>query len=139
MKKLIVLTHGKMSEGLVDSLAVITGGNENVTPLTVGLSDSPDEILNRLAESIDQCDLDDTVIVLTDIPAGSTTTNAIRCFGEGTHHPFHLISGTNLGLLLAVYMQSFDDVDVASTIRNLIQDAKDTIVYVNDMFTGNNQ
>ena len=139
MKKVIILTHGKMSEGIVDSLSVITGGNDNVTSLTVGLSDSPDEILHRLSEVVDQYGPDDTVIVLTDIPAGSTTTNAIRCLGEGTHHPFHLISGTNLGLLLGVYMQSFDDTDVAETIRNLVQDAKDTIVYVNDMFTENNQ
>ena len=139
MKKIIILTHGKMSEGIVDSLAVITGGNDNVTSLTVGLSDSPDEILHRLSKAVDQCDPNDTVIVLTDIPAGSTTTNAIRCLGEGPHHPFHLISGANLGLLLGVYMQSFEDTDVAETIRNLVQDAKDTIVYVNDMFTGNNQ
>lgn len=139
MKRLIILTHGKMSEGLLDSLSVIAGSNDNVTTLTVGLSDSPDEILSRLASNLDKCDPQDTVIVLTDIPAGSTTTNAIRCYSEGAHHPFHLISGTNLGLLLAIYMQSFDDVDVSETIRTLVQDAKDTIVYVNDMFTGDSK
>lgn len=133
MKRIIVLTHGKLCEGIVTALDVIAQGHEGIDTISVGLSESPDEIVDMLKHKIISYDNEDTIIVATDIPAGSTTTNAIRTLSEMNEHPFHIITGLNLGMMLALALQDINHDNVNESLKDIVSQAKETIVYVNDM------
>ena len=69
---------------------------------------------------------------MTDIPAGSTTTNAAQFIPYREN--IHLITGMNLGMLLAIALQPIEDGNVKDNVHAILSDAKETLVYVNDMF-----
>ena len=72
------------------------------------------------------------MFILTDIPAGSTTTNAANYVPYRKN--IYLITGLNLGMLLAFALQDVENGDVRENVMTILEDAKNTIIYVNDMF-----
>ena len=132
MKKILLLTHGDFCKGIKNSLDVIISDSSMVDTLSVSVSDSPDEIKERIQNYIDSVSEDIPVFIITDIPAGSTTTNAANCVPYRNN--IHLITGLNLGMLLAIALQPLEEGNVKENIHSLLEDAKETIVYVNDMF-----
>ncbi len=132
MKKILLLTHGDFCKGIKNSLDVIISDSSMVDTLSVSVSDSPDEIKERIQNYIDSVSEDIPVFIITDIPAGSTTTNAANFVPYRNN--IHLITGLNLGMLLAIALQPLEEGNVKENIHSLLEDAKETIVYVNDMF-----
>lgn len=132
MKKILLLTHGEFSKGIKTSLDVIISDSSMVDAMSVGVSDSPAEIKERIQQYIDQVDEEVPIFILTDIPAGSTTTNAAQYVPYRNN--IYLITGMNLGMLLAFALESVEEGNVRENVLSIIEDAKNTMVYVNDMF-----
>ena len=132
MKKILLLTHGDFWKGIKTSLDVIISDSSMVDTLSVSVSDSPAEIKSRIQGYIDSVDSEIPVFILTDIPAGSTTTNAANYVPYRKN--IYLITGLNLGMLLAFALQDVENGDVRENVMTILEDAKNTIIYVNDMF-----
>ncbi len=132
MKKILLLTHGTFCEGIKNSLDVIISDSTMVDTLSVSVSDSPEEIRQRIQQYIDSVSAEIPIFILTDIPAGSTTTNAAQFIPYREN--IHLITGMNLGMLLAIALQPIEDGNVKDNVHAILSDAKETLVYVNDMF-----
>lgn len=132
MKKILLLTHGEFCKGIKTSLDVIISDSTMVDTLVVGVSDSPAEIKENIKNYIDSVDKETPIFIITDIPAGSTTTNAAQFVPYRDN--IHLITGLNLGLLLAIALQPVEEGNVRDNVHEMLEDAKNTLVYVNDMF-----
>ena len=132
MKKILLLTHGDFCKGIKTSLDVIISDSSMVDTLSVSVSDSPAEIKSRIQGYIDSVDPEIPVFILTDIPAGSTTTNAANYVPYRKN--IYLITGLNLGMLLAFALQDVENGDVRENVMTILEEAKNTIIYVNDMF-----
>lgn len=133
MKKILLLTHGDFCKGIKSSLDVIISDSSMVDVLSVSVSDSPEEIRNNIQSYIDSIDKDIPIFIITDIPAGSTTTNAVQYLLYRDN--IHLITGLNLGMLLAVALQPIEEGNIKENVHELLEDAKNTLVYVNDMLS----
>ncbi|SJZ38300.1 PTS sugar transporter subunit IIA [Anaerorhabdus furcosa] len=136
MKKILVITHGTFAEGIKESVNVIMGDNSMIDTLCVTVSSSPEEVKESIANYMNQVDANIPVLVLTDIPAGSTTACAAPMLAE--YPMMHVISGLNLGMMLAFAMQAVEDGDIHENIRNILEDAKNTMLYINDVFSESN-
>lgn len=133
MKKILAMTHGKFCEGICSSLKVIAGDEDSVDVLSVMESDAPATVQERLKAYLDAIPEDMPVFILTDIPAGSTTTLACPFMMERKN--VHLISGLNLGMLLTLVLTPIEDSeDIAAAIHTLLDEARETITYINEKF-----
>lgn len=131
MKKILLLTHGDFCKGIKTSLDVIISDSSMVDTLSVNVSESPEEIKQNIQNYIDSVDKNIPIFIMTDIPAGSTTTNAANFLLYRDN--IHLITGLNLGMLLAIALQPIEEGNVKENVHELLEDAKNTLVYVNDM------
>ncbi len=89
----ILISHGRLAEGLIDAVAEITGSREGLVPLdNRGLT--PEALESRLAELAG----DGPSLVFVDLPSGSCAFAARRL--RQRHPQLAIVCGVNLPLLL---------------------------------------
>ena len=77
MTNMILFSHGKLANGLADSCQLIIGSHQFKT-LNVLLDQPVQEIEDSLDNLIDSFETQEPIIIVTDIPGGSTTQTAIK-------------------------------------------------------------
>ncbi|KRO00840.1 PTS sugar transporter subunit IIA [Companilactobacillus kimchiensis] len=127
-RKIILASHHKLATGLADTLNFISNNAADVTDLSAYMDNQPvdkqvKELMGGIAPDIE-------VIILTDMLAGSVNQQFFN-YRERPHT--HIISGMNLPLALAIALEPQDHEISSKRIEELVEEAKDAIVYVNEM------
>lgn len=127
-RKIILASHHKLAIGLADTLNFISNNAADVTDLAAYMDNVPvDQQVEKLMGTIS----DDTeVIILTDMLAGSVNQQFFK-YRERPHT--HIISGMNLPLALAIALEPADKEITSKRMEELVEQAKEAIVYVNEM------
>ena len=133
MVHIVVATHGYFAKGILDSIKLICGEQENITYFCAyvdgeSMEDGDSEITSKLENLLDSFPKEDEVVVLVDLLGGSVCNEFIKMTG---HRPFHLIAGLNLGLLMQFVFTSEEL--TKEKINEIIGEARRSIVYVNDL------
>lgn len=127
---IILTSHGKMAEGMLDSAKLFYGNDlKQIEAVSLTSDQSADDFADTLQQSISHVDSGDGVIVLADLFGGTPCNKAISCI----QNHIHLISGMNLSLLLEILgtrenAQAFD-------LESVLQAAKDNMMHVNELFS----
>ena len=124
VRKIIVLTHGKFAEGIVDSLRMILGPQQHISPICIHEDDAGADVQARLTENTKDLSDNDNIIIITDIVGGSST-NAALMFARTRDNTF-VVAGLNLPLLIEI--ASSDDTDSSAVINESIDVARESIV-----------
>lgn len=66
---IIVATHGKLSDGLVDAAELIIGGTDNIVTLNLFQGDNVQDLNKQVLEAINKVDQNNGVIIFTDLLA----------------------------------------------------------------------
>lgn len=124
MKGVLIISHGKMAEGVQDSLEIFFGRKlEQVDHLGLNPSEGPDEFFEILKRKISELDTGEGVIIFADLFGGTPSNLASMLVNENVH----LLSGFNLAMILehlALRSNEFDPENLVTLTRN-------GIVYVN--------
>lgn len=122
--KFIIATHGHLADGYVNAIRILTG-KEGIYAVNAYAEEMFD-VYEHLKELIDTFDEKEEVVIFTDIISGSTTQSASRLL----ERPYtHCITGINLPLVLELILME-KPVD-ASCIRQVLEEAKAQMVYIN--------
>lgn len=130
MKHVVLLTHGHLAEGFVSAVEVISGTTENqLITIAMEAQDSIETIKNQIDSVLRPIPKEDSIILLTDIPVGSTTQCVIPFLA--TYNNLYLLTGLNLGLLLEVILNPNED-NLAQTLRQAVNQSQQTLLFIND-------
>jgi len=130
LKKILICTHGGLAQGFKNALELIAGEVQGVYVLGISMEDTIDHVRAEIEAFINNCDLSDDKIILTDIPGGSTTQAAF--YSINTAKRVHVVTGLNLGMLLEIYLSSEEDMSVL--LKGCVTSAKETMNYLNDSY-----
>lgn len=125
MNQIIIATHSKLAEGFYEAVKFFNSAADNVDFINCYVETN--ECEKQIREKLEQYQ-GRNIIVCTDIAGGSVNQFAAKLTKE---YSFHLVSGTNLAILLEMIF-AFDDLD-AEGIKNILETAKAQVVYVNDL------
>ena len=139
MVHIVVATHGYFAKGILDSIKLICGEQENITYFCAyvdgeSMEDGDSEITSKLENLLDSFPKEDEVVVLVDLLGGSVCNEFVKLTGR---RPFHLIAGLNLGLLMQFVFTSEEL--TKEKINEIIAEARQSIVYVNDLVESNDE
>ncbi len=141
MKNIILITHGKFADGILDSLKIIMGELDsiNIDKINITNSETITQISKLLEEKIISLDNNHPTVILTDIAGGSSTQIAIKCL-QNHDKLLYLITGLNLALLLEIVTLELNENDNENKekLRNAINFSRTTINLVNDMLEKEN-
>jgi PTS system mannose-specific IIA component len=95
---IVIVTHRKLADALIDAAEFIVGGNvEAVTPVSIDLNESVDVLRNKIVKGIKQVKSTEGVLILTDM-FGGTPSNLSYSFLDEGH--VEVLSGVNLPILI---------------------------------------
>lgn len=129
MRQIIFLAHGDFAQGLASAMRVIGVDASEFSFLSLAADDGVEEMEHRLEMSFRVLDSNKPVVIITDLPAGSTTQYAVKAMINNPK--VHVICGCNLGLALAVALEPLDD-HPEDQLRRIVKESQETIMYIND-------
>ncbi|MEM1800207.1 MAG: PTS sugar transporter subunit IIA [Desulfurococcaceae archaeon] len=105
MANIVLITHGKYGEGLVDALALLLGDEaiKGIHVITLGPLDSPESLYEKIKDVVNGVDHEKGVLILVDLFGGTPSRVAAQLLLEGFN--VEVISGVNLPMLVEIVLQ----------------------------------
>lgn len=97
MVGIIVMTHGSLSEGMIDAAELITGPVAQAEALSLRREDNVNDLDAAFLAALGRVDTGDGVLVLTDLLGGSPCNVASMNLREMS---YQVLSGVNLPMLI---------------------------------------
>lgn len=119
MVGIIVMTHGALSEGIVDAAELITGPVTQVETLSLRREDNVNDLNAAFLAALDRVDTGDGVLVLADLLGGSPCNVASMNLRERS---YRVLSGVNLPMFIEA-LSSRDSAGSAEELQGACQEA----------------
>lgn len=124
MKKILVATHGNFAEGIISSINLILGEQDNLHYINAYLDEVP--LKEKIKIFFEQnTATEDVVIVFTDLFGGSVNQAFLEYIDR---EDTHFITGVNLPLLLEAVMLNEEDV-TEEKLKEIVTRSKEQIIY----------
>lgn len=118
MKGIILASHGRLAEGLLDTLNIFSNDPEQVQALCLMPGDDVAEFLDRLKGTIDSVDTGDGVVVFCDLLFGSPCNLSARFLNDPEYADrMQVITGMNLPMVLEYTTARESGMDFAEVIE----------------------
>ncbi|CAI3333938.1 PTS fructose transporter subunit IIA [Enterococcus cecorum] len=132
--KMILASHGKLAEGMKDTLEMIVGKNENIYAFAAYSDGSETKFLEDIQALINE-NQDEQIVIATDILGGSVNNEMIQLLNR--YPQVYLISGMNLPVIITLATA------VCPLTTEMIEEAismgKEGVVFVNQLMKENNE
>lgn len=122
--KVIVVSHGSFSKGILESLQMIVGEQEGVVALGIDPHEDREALAARLREALEAREDGEEVLIASDLFHG-TPFNV--CVALSKQYDFHHITGINLPLLIEIIMDRSMGRSAAQICAHVLQDAPGTV------------
>lgn len=129
--KVIAVSHGSYSQGLVDSVQMLIGEQENLVAYGLFPEQTVSTLTEKLEEEIKATPKEEEILFLSDLFHGSPF-NAVVSLME--NYKFYHVTGINIPLAVEVMMGRYADKSAEEICEGLMEAAPDTIKYVNRLF-----
>jgi len=97
MLGLLVVTHGRLAEELVQAATTIVGPVEGLEAVSIGWDDDVSGARKRIEDAVGRLGREDGVLILTDMFGGTPTNIALSLLEDGR---VEVITGVNLPMLI---------------------------------------
>lgn len=124
MRRIVLVSHGELAQGMMSSLEMIAGKQPHVTAMGAYMQDSPD-ITKTLLSMASELGEGDEMVIVTDLLGGSVNNEASQL---RTIPNTFVVSGMNLGLVLSLALS--DEKDTVAMIKESIEGARRQLVWM---------
>lgn len=101
MKGILLLSHGKMAEGLLDTLKMFSGDIENIDTLELAPGADLLEFYNEVEKKVIELDVGDGVVIFADLLYGTPSNMSTKLLqNEEYKDKVEVITGMNLPMVL---------------------------------------
>ncbi|MCC6145955.1 MAG: PTS sugar transporter subunit IIA [Anaerolineaceae bacterium] len=99
MVGILIVSHGKLAEGLIDALKMIVGDQEAVDYLSLNPGDSVEALTGKITTAVESLNRGEGVLIMTDL-FGASPFNASGMATQSSNFPIDVITGFNLGMMI---------------------------------------
>jgi mannose/fructose/sorbose-specific phosphotransferase system IIA component len=110
MKGILLLSHGELAQGLMNSVSFFFGNDiEQLKALTLKKDDDASKFGERIKEAVEEINTGDGVVIFVDLFGGTPCNQSAYVLDEG----IEIVTGLNLPLLMeCLVMRTQDDFNV---------------------------
>lgn len=131
MAGIIVVTHGKMGEGIIDATNLIFGEVDNLETINLLPKDEVSDLKDKILAAHEKVDQGDGVIIMTDLMSASPfnqASMAINSMSPEKQTTTFVLTGVNLPMILEAVNQNLIGADVAKAATVIENSGKEGIV-----------
>ena len=129
--KVNVVSHGSYARGLVDTVQMIAGKQEDLEAFGLEPEESVDTLKEKIRQSIEQASQEEEILILTDIFYGSPFNTVISLMPE---YDLYHVTGINLPLMMEVIMGRISGKHAEEICKELLKAAPDTVRDVRELY-----
>ena len=129
--KVIVVSHGSYARGLVDTVQMIAGKQEDLEAFGLESEESVDTLKEKIRQSIEQASQEEEILILTDIFYGSPFNTVISLMPE---YDLYHVTGINLPLMMEVIMGRISGKHAEEICKELLKAEPDTVRDVRELY-----
>ena len=129
--KVIVVSHGGFSKGVVDSVQMLTGEQKDFIAYSLLPEQTVTDLTEQLREELEKTPEGEEVIFLTDLFHGSPFNAVVSLMKD---YKFSHITGINIPITVALMLESYDNKTAEEICETVLEDAPETILNVNKLF-----
>ncbi|MCA6079625.1 PTS sugar transporter subunit IIA [Candidatus Endomicrobiellum agilis] len=130
MIKIVIATHGKLAQELVNSAELISGRQSNLYVIKKSDNDSLAQMQERISNLLKNIDDEDGTLVLTDMFGGTPcNASASICGSFNTE----ILSGVNLPMVLSAISSNKNAKAVSDLVEKVLLDGQKSIINVKKM------
>jgi PTS system mannose-specific IIA component len=114
---IVIITHGRLGEALLDTCSMITGESGNITSISVQAGDDVGETRDQIASAINGVKGGRGVILLVDMFGGTPSNISLSFLGKDD---IEVVTGVNLPMLTKLRSLGADTTlhEAASVLRD---------------------
>ena len=129
---IVVVTHGQLARELVAAAEMIIGEIPNVTAVSIGWHDSPDDAQKEIERAIAKSEGGKGTVVLTDMFGGTPSNLSLTLLDKGR---VEVITGVNLPMLirLASLREEEEAEDLSTLADEAAREGKENIYLAGDL------
>jgi len=129
---IVVVTHGQLARELVSAAEMIIGEIPNVTAVSIGWHENPDDAQREIEQAILRADSGKGTVVLTDMFGGTPSNLSLTFLEKGR---VEVVTGVNLPMLirLASVREEEDGGDLLELASEGAREGKDSIYLAGDL------
>ncbi len=129
---IVVVTHGQLARELVSAAEMIIGEIPNVTAVSIGWHENPDDAQREIEEAISRADSGKGTVVLTDMFGGTPSNLSLTFLEKGR---VEVVTGVNLPMLirLASLREEEEGDDLMELASEAAREGKDSIYLAGDL------
>ena len=134
MINVLLMSHGKMAEGMLDSAKLFFGDElEKVTALCLEAGDDPEDFDLKIKEAVEKNDDGSGTIAMCDLMGGTPSNRSVYCLSDR----LQVITGMNFTMLLELLGKRLMVEDINELdINELINVGQSGIISLNERFKG---
>ena len=132
MVGILLMSHGRMAEGMLDSSKLFFGDDiPQIKALCLMASDNPEEFDEKIRAAVEKIDDGQGVIAMCDLLGGTPCNRSALVLNDR----MQVITGMNFSILLELLGKRMSVNDISEIdIPELIQVGKDGIISLNEFF-----
>jgi PTS system mannose-specific IIA component len=117
---LVLVCHGKMAEGLIDALQLITGEQKAVRGVGLFEMEGPEDLMSKIQTAMDEVDGGDGVLILVDLFGASPFNASARLALSSPEKKVEVVTGLNLPMLVELVTQ-LDGLSLAEAVETALR------------------
>ncbi len=129
--KVIAVSHGSFSKGLVESVQMLVGEQENLTAYGLYPENTVESLTEELERELKAAPEGEEILFLTDLFHGSPFNAVVSLMRD---YKFHHITGVNLPLAITILLERDSAASAEELCRKIESFAAETVLYVNKLF-----
>lgn len=135
---IVVVTHGQLARELVAAAEMIVGEIPNVTAVSIGWHESPDDAQREIEEAIARTESGKGTVVLTDMFGGTPSNLSMMFLEKGR---VEVVTGVNLPMLirLASLREEEEGDDLLALAAEAAREGKDNIYLAGNLLASKNK
>ena len=128
----MVVTHGQLAREFVSAAEMIIGEIPNVTAVSIGWHENPDDAQREIEEAVLRADSGKGTVVLTDMFGGTPSNLSLTFLEKGR---VEVVTGVNLPMLirLASLREEEEGDDLLELASEAAREGKDSIYLAGDL------
>ncbi len=129
--KVIAVSHGSFSKGLVESVQMLVGEQEDLTAYGLYPENTVESLTEELEQELKAVPEGEEILFLTDLFHGSPFNAVVSLMRD---YKFHHITGINLPLAITILLERDSAASAEELCRKIESMAAETVLYVNKLF-----
>lgn len=132
MAGVVVVTHGRLAEDLVEAARTIVGSADGLRAVSIGWDDDVVEARRRIEQGVRDVGGESSVLLLTDMFGGTPTNIALSMLDPGR---LEVVTGVNLPMLIK-FLNLRDEIGLGDIARLLAEQGRGAIHVASELLDG---